>query len=597
MTVRRIPSARHIRWCGLTALAAALTLVLGLTNAQAQTRDGRTSTAYRVIGVEARDVLNVRSAPGTEAAIVGALPPNAADIVKTGRNARLGSQIWTEIRYGNVKGWVNARFLGAQQIRPAKRVRGRFRVINVALGDVLNMRAGASTTHPIVSRIPPQARGITALGAKAQVGRSIWWQIDYGGAVGWVNSRFLAPDAGTTTPPARVTVAPSKKNGPDSGPVVPAPAEIEGQRVALVIGNGAYSAQSRIPRLANPPNDGRDMARALRGLGFKVIEAIDADLDGMQSAVDRFGREAVGAWIALVFYAGHGIQANGENYLLPVSISLDKHEDLLEQSFSLSEVMRALTAAKPSLSLVILDACRNNPVTTKLATNAKARGLARIRIGKGLARHKGAPGTLIAYSTDPNNVADDGSGRNSPFTKALLKHMQEPELEIRLMFGNVREAVSKETKAKQTPWVEEAVLGRFYFKPPPKIRTTRFHGTWSAEHYTLKIDADSVRLLRPPYVGEAPRVFAQGSKECTGLFKKEYAVVPPGEIHARLTDPQIHKWAKGAAAGKSLLMMKMVCGFRTHIFYVLLADYQRLLFAEFSEQDYLIREEFYRPPN
>lgn len=580
---------------GLTALATALALACGLTGAPAQTRDGGTGTAYRVVGVEAHDVLNVRARPGARAPVVGALPPNATGAVKTGRTARVGSQIWAEIRYRTLRGWVNARFLGVQQTGAARPVRGRFRVVDVALDDVLNMRAGASTTHPIVARIPPRADGITALGAKARVGRSVWWQIDYGGVIGWVNARFLAPDLRSTTPAPTPVARP--KTRPAPLPVAPAPVEAEGKRVALVIGNGAYSPQSRIPPLPNPPNDGRDMARALRGLGFQVIVAIDADLAAMRRAVGRFGREAAGARIALVFYAGHGIQANGENYLLPVSVSLGRHEDLLDQSFSLSEVMRALAAAKPSLSLVILDACRNNPVTTKLAANAKARGLARIKIGKGLARHKGAPGTLVAYSTDPDNVAADGTGRNSPFTKALLKHMQEPELEIRLMFGNVREAVTRETEAKQTPWVEEAVLGRYYFKPPPKIRTTRFHGTWSAEHYTLKIDADSVRLLRPPYVGEAPRVFARGSKECAGLFKKEYAIVPPGQIHARLTDPQIHKWAKGAAAGKSLLMMKMVCGYGAHIFYVLLADYQRLLFAEFSEQDYLIREEFYRPPN
>lgn len=557
---------------------------------------------YRVVGVASNDTLNMRSGPGPRFKLAGRIPANGRGIATTGRTTRVGSTDWWSIRYLGRQGWVSSRYLARDSgpppptavIQPSKRPHaGPYQVTGVASNDSLSMRTGPGPQHSLMGRIPPDARGIKTTGRHKRVGRSVWWTVRYGGREGWVSSKFLTRQKAEAAPPPKKVVEAT----PPKAPIKETQVNTEGARVALVIGNGAYKDRSRIPALPNPPNDGRDMAEALRKLGFKVVEVIDADLDGMKKSLKRFADWADGARIALVFYAGHGMQANGENYLLPISASLNRAEDITEQSLSLSAVMSALDRAAPSLSLVILDACRNNPMTSELANDATSRGLTRVKIGKGLARHKGAPGSLIAYSTDPDNVAVDGTGRNSPFTEALLKNMQVPELEIRLMFGNVREAVSKATEGKQTPWVEEAVLGRYYFKPPPKIRTSRFNGKWVAEHYTLIVDDKEVRIERPPFVGEPARVLAEGSDECKTLYKKNYSVIAPGEIRTRLTDPKIKEWAEKMAKGRSLIMKKIVCGYRTHIFYMLLADYQQLLLAEFSEQDYVMREGFYKPPN
>ncbi len=574
-----------------------------LVPTRAAAAPGPRTGLYRVVGVASNDTLNMRSGPGPRFALSGRIPHNGRGIAATGRSTRVGSTDWWTVRYLGRQGWVSSRYLAPDTappppptsvIQPSKRPHvGPYQVTGVASNDTLSMRTGPGPQHSLMGRIPHNAQGIKTTGRHRRVGRSVWWTVRYGGREGWVSSKFLTRQATLATrAPKEVIAAPL--------PVKPAKetkVDTEGTRVALVIGNGAYKDRSRIPALPNPPNDGRDMAEALRKLGFKVVEAIDADLGAMEKSLNRFADWADGARIALVFYAGHGMQANGENYLLPISASLNKAEDITEQSLSLSAVMTALDRAAPSLGLVILDACRNNPMTGETVTETTSRGLKRVKIGKGLARHKGAPGTLIAYSTDPDNVAVDGTGRNSPFTKALLKNMQVPELEIRLMFGNVREAVSKATEGKQTPWVEEAVLGRYYFKPPPKIRTSRFHGKWIAEHYTLIVDDKTVRIERPPFVGEPARVLAEGSNECKDLYKKDYSVIAPGEIRTRLTDPKIKEWAERMAKGRSLILKKIVCGYRTHIFYLLLADYQQLLLAEFSEQDYLMREGFYKPPN
>lgn len=555
---------------------------------------------YRVVGVARNDTLNMRSGAGPRYSLVGRIPATGRGITAVGPSTRIGSTAWWVVRHQGRQGWVSSKYLARDSAPPppppvvsTRPHPGPYKVVGVAPNDTLSMRTGPGPKHFLMGRIPPAARGIKATGRHKAVGRTIWWTVTYGGREGWVSSKFLTRDFSKP-----VVVGDGKSRGPIAPlPDKETPVEAEGPRVALVIGNGAYKDRTRIPALPNPPNDGRDMANALRKLGFKVVEAIDADLKSMEKSLKRFADWADGARIALVFYAGHGMQANGENYLLPVSASLEQAEDITEQSLSLSAVMRALDRASPSLGLVILDACRNNPMTSELALDAASRGLSRVKISKGLARHKGAPGTLIAYSTDPDNVAVDGTGRNSPFTEALLKNMQVPELEIRLMFGNVRESVSKATDGKQTPWVEEAVLGRYYFKPPPKIRTSRFHGKWLAEHYTLHVDENEVRIERPPFVGEPPVVLKEGSKDCRKLFKKDYSIIAPNEIRTRLTDPQIKKWAQKNAKDRSLMMMKIVCGYRTHIYYLLLADFQQLLLAEFSEQDYVMREGFYKPPN
>ena len=236
------------------------------------------------------------------------------------------------------------------------------------------------------------------------------------------------------------------------------PAGASGGRVALVIGNGAYGADGPMPDLPNAPNDATAMATALQDIGFDVIMVTDAGLGDMQQALRTFGSRIGGAEIALFFYAGHGLQVGGENYLLPLAARIERAHDLDYEAITLNQVKRELEFGGPDLSLVILDACRNNPLTRTLAQGA-TRGL---NLGIGLAPAQGARGMLVAYATDPDNVALDGDTENSPFTTALLQHMVEPNLEVRLMFGRVRQTVVEMTNGQQTPWVEEAVIGEYY---------------------------------------------------------------------------------------------------------------------------------------
>lgn len=234
------------------------------------------------------------------------------------------------------------------------------------------------------------------------------------------------------------------------------------KRVALVIGNGSYSS---IPALDNPLRDAELIAEKLRGVGFDVDLAIDSDYFTLIQHVRSFGHRAQGADAALFYYAGHGLQADGSNFLLPVDAKLDRVADLPYQTLPLSLVMSELEFADAKINLVVLDACRDNPLTRSLA---RKNGTRNVDISKGLASVRRASGTFIAYATAPGQVAYDGQGtQNSPFTRALADWIEKPDLEIALMFRRVREQVVAATEGRQVPWVEEAILGDFYFQSKP----------------------------------------------------------------------------------------------------------------------------------
>ncbi len=232
--------------------------------------------------------------------------------------------------------------------------------------------------------------------------------------------------------------------------VVPV-ASFGGERVALLIGNSAYARPEMA--LRNPENDVIALGRALRKLGFRVTEAINQNLDGMEAAVDEFRVTARDADMALFFYAGHGVQVGGDNHLIATDFDAPDIAGLSRASLTMSDVRRAFEQAAPDIGILMLDACRNNPFTDA--------GQA----AQGLVRSKGGAGLLIAYATDPGNVAFDGSGRNSVFTEALLNHIETPGLDARLMLGRVRQQVVLDTNGQQVPWVEEAVLGEHFFAP------------------------------------------------------------------------------------------------------------------------------------
>ena len=233
-----------------------------------------------------------------------------------------------------------------------------------------------------------------------------------------------------------------------------------GKRVALVMGNGAYA---HAPVLANPASDARAMAAALERLGFDVELGVDLDLAGMRRAVLAFARKLQGADMALFFYAGHGLQVNGQNYLLPVDATIGSEADL---DFSAMPARLVLDQMDrwPAVKIVILDACRDNPFETALSRSMGSTRSAKA-LSRGLAPIETAGGTLLAYATDPGDVASDGAGGNSPFTQALLKHVETPGLEINTMLARVRADVFDATGHQQRPWTETSLIGEFYLAP------------------------------------------------------------------------------------------------------------------------------------
>ncbi len=235
--------------------------------------------------------------------------------------------------------------------------------------------------------------------------------------------------------------------------VVSAAQAIAEKRIALVVGNAAYR---NIARLDNPGNDAKLMADTLRSLSFTVISGgaqLDLDEPAMRRAVQAFGKELPGADVALFFYAGHGLQVRGNNYLAPVDANPVREADVDFQMLDTNVVLRQMESAGARLNIVILDACRNNPFA--------GAGL-RAAVG-GLAQMQAPRGTLISFATQPGNVAQDGVG-NSPFTRALAQTIQKPGLDIFRTFNEVGLAVSEATGGSQQPWLSlSPIRGDFFF--------------------------------------------------------------------------------------------------------------------------------------
>ena len=215
-------------------------------------------------------------------------------------------------------------------------------------------------------------------------------------------------------------------------------------RIALVVGNSSYA---NVPALPNPANDAGDLSQSLQHLGFNVTTVIDAKFDDFRRALIEFGRAARGADMAVVFFAGHGVEIAGENWLLPVDVELKNDIDADTEAVSLRSAMLAVSNAK-LLGLVILDACRNNPFADK------TRGIRPSPVpDAGLAPIEPSGNVLVAYAARDGTTARDGSGRNSPFTSALLRHVETPGLEIEFLFRNVRDDVMSATGDEQQPFV------------------------------------------------------------------------------------------------------------------------------------------------
>ena len=241
------------------------------------------------------------------------------------------------------------------------------------------------------------------------------------------------------------------------GVVLSPAAALAAGRVALVVGNGTYG---HIGRLPNPGNDAADMGAALRRLGFDVTTVRDANRVAMTEALRVFTRASAGADVSLVFYAGHGLEMDGVNYLVPVDARLERDTDVRFEAVELDDVLASTVGA--GLRVVILDACRNNPLARSMQRTGASRSVSRGSFG-GLDESLLGDETLVAYAAAAGTTADDGEGRNSPYTSALLSHLEQP-LEIGLLFREVRARVLEATGGRQRPHEYASLLGEHYLR-------------------------------------------------------------------------------------------------------------------------------------
>ncbi|MBL8671761.1 MAG: caspase family protein [Alphaproteobacteria bacterium] len=238
--------------------------------------------------------------------------------------------------------------------------------------------------------------------------------------------------------------------------LLPPPTASGGQepRLALVVGNGGYKDMP----LANPVNDVKLVGATLRRLGFQVSQVTDADQLAMKRAIQEFGEKldrTQGKGVGLFFYAGHGIQASGKNYLIPVGAQIKREADLEIEAVNASWVLNQMEYARAQVNIVILDACRNNPLQRSFRSAVQ-----------GLARMDAPRGTIVAYSTAPDQVAADGAGSNSPYSAALAQAMLQAGTPVEQMFKLVRRSVLQATSEQQIPWESSSLTGDFFFLPP-----------------------------------------------------------------------------------------------------------------------------------
>lgn len=233
------------------------------------------------------------------------------------------------------------------------------------------------------------------------------------------------------------------------------------KRVALVIGNSAYE---HAPALKNPGNDAAAISKVLEKLGFDVVIGIDLSHASFAQTVNQFRKKLQGADVGLFFYAGHGLQVHGRNYLAPTDAELENETSLNFEAIPLHVVLNLMERTAKT-NLVFLDACRDNPLARNLARSMGTRSTA---IGRGLAREETGLGTMISFATQPGNVALDGHGKNSPFATGMLKHIETPGMDVALVMRRVREDVIKETSGSQVPWSNSSLTGSFVFKDRPK---------------------------------------------------------------------------------------------------------------------------------
>ena len=307
-------------------------------------------------------------------------------------------------------------------------------------------------------------------------------------------------------------------------------------RHALVIGNGAY-ADAPLP---NAVNDARDIARALERTGFQVTVLEDVDLVKMARALRDFGDRIAKGGVGLFYFAGHGLQVKGRNFLVPARASIEREDEVAFQSLDVNAVLEKMDSARNRSNFVILDACRNNPF-------AKSFRLA----SQGLAPMDAPPGTLIAFSTAPGSTASDGGGRNGLYTEHLLKQLEVPGLKVEDVFKRARAAVRAASEGRQVPWENTSLEGDFYFKAPPPRAVAAPAGPKVAFE---KPSTTAPRRAEPPLLSPGDRwsyrrIDASGK---LGSWTFEIAEIDGREVRSVRGDRFDTEWAVLHLVGENL---------------------------------------------
>jgi hypothetical protein len=323
-------------------------------------------------------------------------------------------------------------------------------------------------------------------------------------------------------------------------------ADAAGPRLALVIGNSAYQ---HTPYLKNPRNDADDLAVSLERLGFTVIRGFDLEKPAMERVLQQFAAALHGAEAGVFFYAGHGLQVNGVNYLVPIDAQLASAAALDFEMVRLDAVQRIMEH-EAATNILILDACRDNPLARNLASSMGTRSA---DVARGLAAVESGIGTLISFSTQPGAVSFDGTDRNSPFTAALLKQLASPGEDLSSLLINVRNDVMTSTRNQQVPWEHSALRAKFYFAAltPGQAPVDTPPGPAKQAIAAAKTPAETGPTQSPPPAARIAIASKAGSADL-------YAPVPIEAdqiVKARLGEHKAHFWQIKAPAGRYRLVL------------------------------------------
>jgi len=317
-------------------------------------------------------------------------------------------------------------------------------------------------------------------------------------------------------------------------------------RLALVIGQSAYRS---VPALPNPVNDARAVTQMLTDSGFEVSTASDLSQSQMREKVSEFAGKvaAKGAdTIALVFYAGHGLQIDGENFLVPIDIDVKREADIPIQAVRLNDILNTLTSVPSRMRILMLDACRNNPFPDISKTAGGGLALVDAKVG--------SPGTFLSFSTSPGAVAEDGTGANSPYTTALLAAGKEQGIPIEETFKRVRLAVNKVTEGRQTPWDSSSLTEDFRFSgasvagPKPAAAPKKSVAEWTRD------------LKGKPVQAANEIIVADGTDEAYEAFAGLYAQTPLGRLAREWLDRHLRM-----VAWNNAVLINTAAGYRAFL--------------------------------